>query len=61
MAVAEFERSGKTRTMSEVPQRAKARLRGVLEIGTAFGALVLIMVGALAVRLLLSLPHGIIH
>jgi hypothetical protein len=61
MTIAEFEGSGKARTMREVPQRAKARLRAVLEIGTALGALVLIMIGALAVRFVLSLPHGIIH
>jgi hypothetical protein len=66
MAVMDFagsrgERMGKSRTERAASQRAKARMRTVREIGATFSVLVLIMIGALAVRLLLSLPQGAIH
>ena len=66
MAVMDFagsrgERIGKSGTERDASQRAKARMRTVVEIGATFSVLVLIMIGALAVRLLLSLPHGVIH
>jgi hypothetical protein len=55
------ERLGETRSRGDAQQRAKARMQTVLEIGGTFAVLVLIMVGALAVRLLLSLPLGVAH
>jgi hypothetical protein len=66
MAVMDFARSrgeriGETRSERAASQPAKARMRTVREIGATFSVLVLIMIGALAVRLLLSLPHGAIH
>ena len=66
MAVMDFARSrgeriGETRSERAASQRAKARMRTVREIGATFSVLVLIMIGALAVRWLLSLPHGAIH
>ena len=67
MAVMDFARSlgeriGETRSERDAAsQQAKARMRTVREIGATFSVLVLIMIGALAVRLLLSLPHGAIH
>jgi hypothetical protein len=45
----------------QVRSRAKSPTRTALEIGATFSVLVLIMVGALALRLLLSLPHGVVH
>jgi hypothetical protein len=66
MAVMDFARSrgeriGETRSERADSQLAKARMRTVREIGATFSVLVLIMVGALALRLLLSLPHGVVH
>jgi hypothetical protein len=66
MAVMDFARSrgeriGETRTESDASQRAKARMRTVREIGATFSVLVLIMIGALAVRMLLALPLGVAH
>jgi hypothetical protein len=66
MAVMDFARSrgeriGETRTDRASSQRATARMRTVREIAATFSVLVLIMIGALAVRLLLSLPHGAIN
>jgi hypothetical protein len=49
------------RTERNASQRAKARMRTVREIGATFSVLVLIMIGALAVRLVLSLPNGVVH
>lgn len=65
MVVEDFTRSrggriGRTRTRRSAPQ-ANARMRTVREIATTFSVLVLIMIGALAVRMLLSLPHGVVH
>jgi hypothetical protein len=66
MAVMDLARSrgdriGRTRTDRDGLQQAKARMRTVREIGATFSVLVLIMIGALVVRLLLSLPHGAIN
>jgi hypothetical protein len=66
MAVMDFARSrseriGEMRTERNASQRAKARMRTVRDIGATFSVLVLIMIGALAVRLLLSLPNGFVH
>jgi hypothetical protein len=66
MAVMDFaksrgERIGKTRTEGDASQRVKATMRTVREIGATFSVLLLIMIGALAVRMLLSLPLGIVH
>jgi uncharacterized membrane protein len=54
------ERIGKART-ERTSQRAKARMRTVPEIAATFSILVLIMIGALAARLLPSLPNGAVH
>jgi hypothetical protein len=66
MAVMDFARSrgeriGRTQTERDAWQRAKAWMRTFREIGATFSVLVLIMIGALAVRLLLSLPLGVAH
>jgi hypothetical protein len=66
MAVMDLARSrgdriGQTQSKRDASQQAKARMRAVREIGATFSVLVLIMIGALAVRLLLSLPHGAIN
>ena len=67
MAVMDFaksrgERIGETRSERDAAsQQAKARMRTVRDIVATFSVLVLIMIGALAVRLLLSLPHGVVH
>jgi hypothetical protein len=66
MAVMDFARSrgeriGKTRTEMDASQQAKARIRTVRDIVATFSVLVLIMIGALSVRLLLSLPNGFVH
>jgi len=45
----------------DASQRAKAWMRTVREIGATLSVLVLIMIGALAVRMLLSLPLGVAH
>jgi hypothetical protein len=55
------ERIGRTRTERDASQRTKAPMRTFLEIGATFSVLVLIMIGALAVRMLLSLPLGVAH
>jgi hypothetical protein len=55
------ERIGRTRTQRDASQRAKAAMRTFREIGATFSILVLIMIGALAVRMLLSLPLGMAH
>jgi hypothetical protein len=36
-------------------------VRSLMEVGATLAVLVLIMMGALAVRLLLSLPHGVVQ
>ncbi len=66
MAVMDFARSrgeriGKTRTERDGWQRAKAGMRTFREIGATFSVLLLIMIGALTVRMLLSLPLGVAH
>ncbi|MGC2415879.1 MAG: hypothetical protein WA459_24685 [Stellaceae bacterium] len=66
MAVMDFaksrgERIGKTRTQRDVSHRVKAGMRTFREIGATFSVLLLIMIGALAVRMLLSLPLGVAH
>jgi hypothetical protein len=55
------ERTGTTRTERGAAQRTKALMRTFLEIGATFSVLVLIMIGALTVRMLLSLPFGVAH
>ena len=40
----------------QIPSRPKARVRTVVEIGASFSVILLIMVGALVVRILASLP-----
>jgi len=55
------ERIGKTRTERDASQRAKAGMRTFREIGATFSVLLLIMISALAVRFLLSLPSGGVH
>jgi len=55
------ERIGRIRTESDASQRAKARMRMCREIGATFSVLLLIMIGALAVQVLLSLPLGVAH
>ena len=55
------ERIGRTRTDRDASQRTKAWVRTFREIGATFSVLVLIMIGSLAVRLLLSLPFGVAH
>ena len=54
-------RSGMTRTKDKIPRRARSGTRPVLEIGATFSVLLLIMISALAVRFLLSLPNGGVH
>ena len=55
------ERPRLTQTRREVPQRGRSGLRSALEIGASFSVLVLIAIGALAVRFLLLLPIGGLH
>jgi hypothetical protein len=55
------ERIGRTRIGRDASQRGKAWMRIVREIGATFSVLVLIMIGALTVRTLLSLPFGGAH
>jgi hypothetical protein len=50
-------RSGETWTRGDARPPAKARMRMVVEIGATLSILVLIMISAVAVRALLSLPH----
>ena len=58
---AQAARSGMTRRQGEVPQRARSDARPAAEIAATVSVLVLIMIGALAVRFLLSLANGIVH
>ena len=51
-------------TRVERPSRARTRpkrVRTMLEIGTSFSVLLLIMLGALIARFLLSLPYSMAH
>jgi hypothetical protein len=66
MAVMDFARSrgeriGRTQTERDAWQRAKAWMRTFREIGATFSVLLLIMIGTLALRMLLSLPLGVAH
>jgi hypothetical protein len=58
MVVTDFTRS---RNATDASQRAKAWMRTVREIGATFSVLVLITIGALAARMLLSLPFSVAH
>ncbi len=58
---AEAARSGVARQKADVPRRAGARAHTGRDVAASFSVLVLIMIGALAVRWLLSLPHGVTH
>jgi hypothetical protein len=49
------------RRPGEVAQRPHTRARPARELGAAFSILLLIMIGALAARFLVSLPNGILH
>jgi hypothetical protein len=63
MAVADFSgsRSGRPWTKAGGAQRGRAGTRRVLEIAASVSVLLLIMIGALAARFLLSLPSGFAH
>jgi hypothetical protein len=61
MAIAGFEHLAKTRTSGAVTQRTAARMREAAEIARGFSALLLIIIGTMAVCLLLSLPQGLTH
>jgi hypothetical protein len=50
-----------TRTQGNGQRRVGARAHTGRDVAASFSVLVLIMMGALAVRWLLSLPHGIAH
>jgi len=54
-------RSGRPWTKAGGAQRGRAGARPVLEIAANVSILLLIMIGALAACLLLSLPHGFAH
>lgn len=46
---------------SAASPRAKAGTRAAIDIAKTFAVLMLIAIGMLALRLLLSLPHGVVH
>ena len=50
------DRHGDRRLDKQTPSRTKARVRTAVEIGASFSVLLLIMLGALVVRILVSLP-----
>jgi hypothetical protein len=53
--------SERTWINGHVPRRARTWVRSAREVGATFAVLVLIMMGALALRLALSLPHGLMQ
>jgi hypothetical protein len=64
MAVSELssyqnDRSGRVGRFSQNPSVAKIRFRRIVEVGATFSVLLLIMSGALIMRAVLYLPHGI--
>ena len=52
-------RAGLTRTKDDARQRTRRGAGPILEIGVTLSVLVVIMISALAVRFLLSLPNGL--
>ena len=54
-------RSGVARSSDEVSRRALSRVHSCREVGASISVLLLIMVGALVVRWLLSLPQSLAH
>jgi hypothetical protein len=54
-------RSDTTRTEDNVHRRAGAHAHTGRDVAVSFSVLVLIMIGALTVCWLLSLPHSVVH
>jgi hypothetical protein len=58
---AQAARSDTTRTPDNGHRRGGAGAHTGRDVAASFSVLLLIMIGALAVRWLLSLPHGVTH